>query len=585
MSMSRAIACTALRQGTAVWKRLGLVGCLWLLAAAPAGASDYLNGDWFIISNKSKLSTSITGHALLKDSAQWVKDGAEVRILALPADSAWLVRLTNGAWWGINLPEPLWDKNVELGKARGDIEAVALMAQGGWALLHDKGELVTQDVPPAIRTSLEAAVKDLKKAGKASPPRFLAFAPDGGWLILAQDDYREHGLPRELSQHLAGHKQNGIAVRCVAFDSHGNWFLLDDKNDCFSSNPNHAAFKKLKALQAAGEQLRLITFTPGIYPHGYVLQQQPVRRIEVLMSMAFRCPTGKVERWAVFPPAFPELPRQHGIKVSLEPAGTAVEDDGLLKQKLHMIRVAGKPNRFEAKVRYELTLYTNRLVPRLAGQAPPKVEIAPAMAKVFTHVADDMKTNVFKDFVARHQLHRGPKESDLDFARRTFLFICKNFTYTYPNIEGMDVIQCGKGDCGGLSWVFVRVMRASGVPARLLLGHWADSETPGKDGQPPDSHCHAKAEFFAEGLGWVDADLSGGVGAGGNPLVCFGNEAGDFVVCDLDIDRLVRVWPNDQPSKLGGTQGFFWWYQGDGGKGIRTEEHWTVKTLDPHPKK
>jgi hypothetical protein len=79
-----------------------------------ARASDHVNGDWFIVSDKAKLTTSIAKHPLLTDSAQWVKDGAEVRILAMPADSAWLVRLTNGAWWGINLPEPHWDKNVSL---------------------------------------------------------------------------------------------------------------------------------------------------------------------------------------------------------------------------------------------------------------------------------------------------------------------------------------------------------------------------------------------------------------------------------------------------------------------------------------
>jgi hypothetical protein len=211
------------------------------------------------------------------------------------------------------------------------------------------------------------------------------------------------------------------------------------------------------------------------------------------------------------------------------------------------------------------------------------VELSPALAGVFTHVTEDMKTKVFEDFVAKNQLHRDREESDLDFARRTFLHICKHFTYIYPNVAGMDVIQCGKGDCGALSWLFIRVLRASGVPARGLVGHWANSEMPGKNGQAPDTGCHAKAEFFAEGLGWVDADLSGGVGAHGNPLVCFGNEAGDFVVCDLDIDRLVKIWPDDPPAKLGPAQGLFWWYQGAADNGIRTEEHWTVKTLDKYP--
>jgi transglutaminase-like putative cysteine protease len=583
MTMSVSITCLAWRGATPSLQPLGLVCCLWLLAAAPAGAADYLDGDWFIISGKSKLSTSIPDHALLKDSARWVKDGAEVRILALPSASASFVRLTNGAWWGNNLPESLWNKNVEVNKANHDIQAVALTARGGWAMLSGKAELTTEGVHEATRAALQAAIDELKQAGKAGQPRFLAFAPDGGWLILAARDYREHGLPPELSQHLAAHKRKGIPVRCVAFDSRGDWFLLDDHNDCFSSNPEHAAFQKLKSLQAAGEQLRLITFTPGVYAHGYVLEHRPVRRVEVQMSLAFRGPGARVERWAVFPPAFPELPRQRAVKVHLEPAGTPVADDGLLAQKARIIRARGKPDAFEVRLRAELTLYTNRLLPRLAEQAPARVELSPGQARVFTHVTDDMKTPVFKEFVDKEHLHRGPTESDLDFARRVFLHVSKHFTYIYPNIEGKDVIQCGKGDCGGLSWVFVRVLRAGGVPARLLLGHWAESEKPGQHGQGPDTQCHVKAEFFAEGVGWVDADLAGGVGAPGNPLVCFGNEPGDFVVSDLDIDRLVRVWPDDRPSRLGGTQGFFWWYQGDAGKGIRTEGHWTVKTLDPHP--
>lgn len=563
-----------------------LVALLLAPSAGHAGA-DYLNGDWFIISGKAKLSTSIAGHPLLKDSAQWVKDGAEVRILALPNDSAWFIRLTNGAWWGSNLAVPLWDKNVELNKAKLDIDSVALLAQGGWAMLYNQGQLAlpVDGVPPAIRTQLQTAVNDMKKAGKDSRPRFLAFAPDGGWVVLADKDYRENGLPRELSQSLAEHKKQGIAIRCVAFDCRGDWFLLDARNNCFTSKPGHAAVAKIKSLQSAGEAVRLITFTPGVYAHGYVLDHRPVRRIEVTMSTNYRCPEGTVDRWAVFPPAFPELPRQRGIKLTFTPEATPVQDGGALKQKVHIIRVVGKPKGFEAKLRCEMTLYSNRVVPLLAGQARPKVELAPADAKIFTHSTADMTTKVFKDFVARNKLDRGAKESEMDFARRTFLLISKNFTYLYPNIEGKDVIEVGKGDCGALSWLFIRVMRANHIPARMLLGHWADSETPDKrKGRPPDDHPHAKAEFFAPGLGWVDADLSGGVGnAAGNPLICFGNEAGDFVVCDLDIDRLVSVWPNAPPAKLGGTQGFFWWYQGSG-KNIRLEDHWLVKTLDPHPK-
>jgi hypothetical protein len=579
LKLAQPISCV-----TQVARRFAMLTACAVLAQ-PAQASDYTNGDWFIISGKAKLTTSIAKHALLKDSAQWVKDGAEVRILALPSDSAWLVRLTNGAWWGINLPDPLWDKSVALSDADRDIVAVALMAQGGWAMVYDHGQLATDGVPPAIRTQLQNAINDLKKAGK-DRPRFLAFAPDGGWVLLGEHDYREHGMPQALGQRLTEHKKRGIATRCIAFDSRGDWFLIDAHNDVYTSAPKHPAMAKIKALQASGEKISLITFTPGVYTHGYVLEHNPVRRVEVTMSTKYSCGEGKVDRWAVFPPAFPEMPRQRGIKLTYQPAATPVEDGGPLKQKVHIMRVAGKPKGFEAKVRCELTLYTNRMTPALLGQARLDVQISPADARIFTQVTSDMTTKVFKDFVARYELNRGPKESALDFARRTFVLISREFKYLYPIVEGKDVIEVGKGDCGALSWLFVRVMRANHIPARLIVGHWADSETPAKKKtRPPDDHPHAKAEFFAPGLGWVDADLSGGVDAlaHGNPLVCLGNEQGDFIVCDFDIERLVSVWPNDAPSRLGGTQGFFWWYQGNGSK-IRTQDHWLVKTLDAHPK-
>ncbi len=431
-----------------------MVLAVFALLAPIAGANDYVNGDWFIITGKAKLTSSIAKHPLIKDSAKWVKDGTEVRVLALPSDSAWVARLTNGAWWGVDLPGSLWDKNGELTKANRDIEAIALMAQGGWAMLHDQGQLATDGVPPAIHKQLQNAVADLKKA--KDRPRFLAFAPDGGWVLLGEKDYREHGLPRELSASLEEQRKLGNAIRCVAFDSRGDWFIVNTHNNLFSSNSKHPVVEKVKALQSAGEKISLITFTPGFYPRGYVLQHKPVRRVEVTMTTKYTCPEGKVERWAVLPPAFPELARQHGIKLSFEPAAVPVEDGGPLKQRLHIMRVAGRPKALEAKVHCDMTLCTNRMVPLLANQAPPNVEISPAHAKIFTHATHDMETKIFKNFVAKRKLTRGPKESEIDFARRTFLEISKDFTYLYPCVEGKDVIEVGKGDCGGLSWVFVR---------------------------------------------------------------------------------------------------------------------------------
>ena len=290
------------------------------------------------------------------------------------------------------------------------------MAQGGWAVLDDRNELTQEGIPAPVLAPLQAAVNDVRKAGGTL--RSLAFAPDGGWVLLFGKDFKEHGLPKELSRTLAEHRRKGVGLRCVTFDSAGDWFLLDDSNACFSNNANHPAYKKLQELRTKGETLQWITFTPGLYTHGYTLEHNPVRRIRAVMTFDFASPDGGVDTWAVLPAQAPQLPRQRGVKVSLEPSSVTVPDTGLLKQAVMLSRVSGKPKGFEEKVTYELTLYTNRLIPRLAGQTPRKVDLPADLVKVYTAATDDQTAQVFQEFLDKAKLRRGQNESDLAFARR-----------------------------------------------------------------------------------------------------------------------------------------------------------------------
>ena len=56
--------------------------------------------------------------------------------------------------------------------------------------------------------------------------------------------------------------------------------------------------------------------------------------------------------------------------------------------------------------------------------------------------------------------------------------------FSYEFVPGRDlhatyVCKDGQSDCGGLSCAMVAVLRANGVPARLLQGRWAQSQTTG----------------------------------------------------------------------------------------------------------
>src|SRR5207248_1997886 len=83
-----------------------------------------------------------------------------------------------------------------------------------------------------------------------------------------------------------------------------------------------------------------------------------------------------------------------------------------------------------------------------------------------------------------------------------------------------------------LAGVFVCALRANDIPARQMVGRMVKSQTP--IDKPPYG-AHSRAEFFAEGVGWVPVDPTFGLGdKTPSGLTQFGNDAGDFLVLHLD---------------------------------------------------
>ena len=146
----------------------------------------------------------------------------------------------------------------------------------------------------------------------------------------------------------------------------------------------------------------------------------------------------------------------------------------------------------------------------------------------------------FKAWQKEHELIRGKDEPEIDFARRVFTTIRKEFTYDYqPEMDRTPpaVCQMGKSDCGGLSNLFVATLRSQGVPARTLAGRWAISANPN---EKLNGHAyyqyHVKAEFFAAGVGWVPVDMASGIlhDRSREGLYYFGFDPGDFLTQHID---------------------------------------------------
>ena len=108
--------------------------------------------------------------------------------------------------------------------------------------------------------------------------------------------------------------------------------------------------------------------------------------------------------------------------------------------------------------------------------------------------------------------------SDLHKARAIYEWVVEN-TYREPTTRGCgwgdikSMLQSGNlgGKCGDLNAMFVGLARAAGVPARDVYGvrvapsrHGYKSLGAGPADISKAQHC--RAEFFAEGYGWVPVD-------------------------------------------------------------------------------
>jgi transglutaminase-like putative cysteine protease len=222
------------------------------------------------------------------------------------------------------------------------------------------------------------------------------------------------------------------------------------------------------------------------------------------------------------------------------------------------------------------------------GAAPPKVDALSDKERDAALVAlgdIDYKSESFQSWLTDQKLRRDKDESDLDFARRTFLAIRSGFRYEYR--ADMDrrvsaVCKAGRSDCGGLAALFVATMRANRVPARTLFGRWAKSANAGETvGDSAYYQSHVKAEFFAEGIGWVPVDVASSIGLDKTKdgLSFFGNDRGDFLTFHVDTGLEVdtRTFGRQKVPYL---QVPAYWFTGAGsGDGRTVKEDWVVKKL------
>jgi hypothetical protein len=290
--------------------------------------------------------------------------------------------------------------------------------------------------------------------------------------------------------------------------------------------------------------------TTGTSP-SYVLVPKSAKRIKAVLTFEFKAPKVKADEWSIYVTQIPELPGQIDVRTTLFPRGKPareLSDEGrlMLFARLPSVGQQWRQN-FTARVENEATLLERRLE-RREPDAPEAPAVAPLDPKTRRlELTDghqfDYQSEPFQAWLDKHELHREPKENEIDFARRAFLAVRKGIThFEGVKIEHLAsrVCEAGKSDFAGITAVYVAALRANGIPARALIGRVVIYE-----GQPTkESWIHAKAEFFAPGIGWVPADVAGAIRSNRSPdgLEFFGNDSAEFLTMHLDTDLVIDTY-------------------------------------------
>jgi transglutaminase-like putative cysteine protease len=549
--------------------------CCWvvwlgLLADARAG------GDWIILGGDNQFWTSNPALPVCKKLAELPKESRPQGVAVSLDGDAFVLAGGNSLWIG-NGKLDVSKKLVELQKKGYVFNCLAFHPDGGWMIFFGRdGYWMSGRLP-------ESAAKKAEEIGRdGGTRRSIAFAPGGGWVLLYDKTGVAYaGIPDDLARLLDGAVSKGVAVRCVCFTTSGNWFCLTDDGP-YAGDPAHPAFKRLQELVKEGASPTWIAFTPeDPATMRYALDAKPVRRVRAVLTTDIAHPNAKVDEWIVLAPDAPSLPSQRDVKTTFTPPGQVVEEFSPLKRRMTVNRIEDGRKEFRGVLTIDATLVSRRLRPLRAGEAAPKVpDLTPEEVKNYTRTTPsvDLDSAAFRDWMSAAGLKRKGDETDMTYAHRAFAHVKHHFTYVYPTPPEDDsaskICKAGRSDCGGLSSVFVALMRANGVPARMLIGRWAASQ------EKDDAKYHVKAEFFTRGVGWVPVDSSAAVGdTGGQDFAWFGNDPGDHITMTDDGDLVVDTYRFGRQN-IGYLQGIVHWWVGSGDdKNFSQKDRWTVREI------
>lgn len=319
---------------------------------------------------------------------------------------------------------------------------------------------------------------------------------------------------------------------------------------------------------------------PKDWTGDFHLVEQFKGRYRCELKMWFRPTSARQQRWEFKMPLVQETETQKNVSMkfvssSNKPNKLGKERKGSMGDQTYVVQESVEKGdadgRFGVSLVYEMDRYDVTLEPgRPKSPVPPLSPRERRESLLMEPPVTSVLHPEVKKWIKDNGLTRAPGERDLAFAARVQYAISKFFSYNADRRMTLaDAIKYRGIACGETSTMFVGIMRANGIPARFRAGRWLTTQTVSPDGKP-DPKLHIKADFFAEGIGWVVAEF---------PL---GSNDDSFIVSCIGPDgNFMTMQTNPWEVPNGGfdlRQGFVGYVGGQPQPVV--EEWWDVQKLD-----
>eukprot|EP01113_Clastostelium_recurvatum_P012645 TRINITY_DN1656_c2_g1_i2.p1 TRINITY_DN1656_c2_g1~~TRINITY_DN1656_c2_g1_i2.p1 ORF type:complete len:526 (-),score=105.91 TRINITY_DN1656_c2_g1_i2:45-1622(-) len=338
----------------------------------------------------------------------------------------------------------------------------------------------------------------------------------------------------------------------------------------------------------------------------WIMDIVPSRHYTAQLRMGYTFPNLVANEWIVTMPSPPSShPMQTTQNVELRiydkndpnpnkaPLAVGSNVDNYLRARFSPSRPSA-PSSFECVYQVDLAV-SKRAIRKRTPQDPANVVILgerPGNHHLEPTEMMDFSSPVVQQWLAQNNVasHNFDSEPPLAFAFRAFSILRNKFKYT--RMESGDrkasaAISMGTGDCGSLSAVYVSILRANGIPSRLVVGRWAKDtgtwDMPTPSGTKPVYHqTHVYAEFWVDGLGWIPTDPSQSVAYDLTPanLAYFGKDSNDFVLFHNEPMFIDTIHFGTKFFDFAQLPVFFATGSGNFDNST-TDQHWTVKDTSP----